>query len=587
VAGSENEALEAGSDNEALDSAEGDESDGSQQQQDVNAKHLMLLEAGSDNEALDSAEGDESDGSQQQQDVNAKHLMLRRAVDGAAKRVEKVLVHEAHMDPAKHFKLAEQLARVLLQAQTVERDDWPKEMNDSELETMRGMHSDKISQHLDVPAEMFDLIANGRFWTHVLEAAFHGSPGMLPVRHTFQGTILNRYDPTGAVRGIHDDHAHCFTLTNGNEMLLLVGVSKWQWINAAKGTFGYCNRMFALAVRSAESDDDMFLEDYNGDPDDISDIELDYERDPDFADKIGTMHRVQPRAGECCYPPDALHPEVVWQVAGQVAGTPAWHHISGPARPGYWDRSPVPVMKMSPVQDGDRMEWKVLSVRPVREGVYSGKFALEIEDRELSEQLHQITDAGSKLYDLRDPTAMRRFLRAVTDRLEEVLHQAGIHVIHARWASSSDWISFDEVNEEGLFPVNVQFPGHDKDSGPRLKCELKSAKSVLIAKIAFEFLGDHGPTSPSPQTLHSCSSLHVRVLDQLLGLDGSQKVTAAISLSMISSRPVTVLPDARTEWLRKKKYQPVWMHKLCQDWGDLKLFGGILSFWQQPPCLIK
>ena len=81
------------------------------------------LEAGSDNEALDSAEGDESDGSQQQQDVNAKHLMLRRAVDGAAKIVEEVLVHEAHMDPTKHFKLAEQLARVLLQAQTVERDD--------------------------------------------------------------------------------------------------------------------------------------------------------------------------------------------------------------------------------------------------------------------------------------------------------------------------------------------------------------------------------------------------------------------------------------------------------------------------------
>ena len=63
-------------------------------------------------------------------------------------------------------------------------------------------------------------------------------------------------DPKGAVRGKHDDHVHFFTLNNGDEMLLLVGVLHWQWINATNGAYGFYNRMFAFAVRSAQSDDD-------------------------------------------------------------------------------------------------------------------------------------------------------------------------------------------------------------------------------------------------------------------------------------------------------------------------------------------
>ena len=144
-------------------------------------------------------------------------------------------------------------------------------------------------------------------------------------------------------------------------MLLLVGVTHWQWINAANGASGFYNRMFALAVRSAESDDDRSLEDFKDDPEDISDFERDSERDPEFAANVGAIHRVYD--GKHCYPPDAEHPEVVWQAYGDSG----WDYISGPGRPGYWKRSPLPVMKMNPVQDGDRMEWNVRSVWPVRE----------------------------------------------------------------------------------------------------------------------------------------------------------------------------------------------------------------------------
>ena len=502
--------------------------------------------------------------------TTAKLLMMIKTEREAAANVEPILVREAGLDPAKHFKLAEQLARALLHAQTVERDFWPKDMNASELESMRGRHSDKISQHMDVPADMLHLLTDGRFWTRILEAALHGSPGMLPVKHSSTRSVLARMDPTGSMRGTQDDHAHLFTLNNGDKMLLLVGVTHWQWINAANGASGFYNRMFALAVRSAESDDDRSLEDFKDDPEDISDFERDSERDPEFAANVGAIHRVYD--GKHCYPPDAEHPEVVWQAYGDSG----WDYISGPGRPGYWKRSPLPVMKMSPVQDGDRMEWNVRSVRPVREGVYSGKFRLEIEDRELCQQLDEIMETGSKLYERKDPTAMRRFLRAVTDRLEEVLHQAGVIVDHQRWASRSDWVSFDEVNEEGRLSVDAGFPSHDTDSGPRLKCELESAKSVLIANIAFEFVGDHGPSSP--QTSQSSSSHHVRLLDQLLGFDGSKQVMAAIQLSMnLSSRPVTVHPAAKTEWLLKKKNQPTWMRELDRDCSNLSLFGPVLE----------
>ena len=209
------------------------------------------------------SEDAESNGSEDSSNRTSRSvLMMIKTEREAAANVEPILVREAGLDPAKHFKLAEQLARALLHAQTVERDFWPKDMNARELESMRGRHSDKISQHMDVPADMLHLLTDGRFWTRILEAALHGSPGMLPVKHSSTRSVLARMDPTGSMRGTQDDHAHLFTLNNGDKMLLLVGVTHWQWINAANGASGFYNRMFALAVRSAESDDNRSLEDY-------------------------------------------------------------------------------------------------------------------------------------------------------------------------------------------------------------------------------------------------------------------------------------------------------------------------------------
>ena len=108
-------------------------------------------------------------------------------------------------------------------------------------------------------------------------------------------------------------------------------------------------------------------------------------------------------------------------------------------------------MTMHPVQDENRMEWKVSSVRPLREGIFRGRFILEIEDRELCKQCAQITQIGSKIYERKNPTAMRRFLHALTNHLEEVMFQAKIRVEHQEWAYLSDWVSFGKVNEWGVF----------------------------------------------------------------------------------------------------------------------------------------
>ena len=165
---------------------------------------------------------------------------------------------------------------------------------------------------------------------------------------------------------------------------------------------------------------------------------------------------------------------------------------------------------------------------------------LEIEDRELCKQCAQITQIGSKIYERRDPTAMRRFLHALTNHLEEVMFQAKIRVEHQEWAYLSDWVSFGEVDEGGRLPVNVRLPGVDTDSGASLKCELKSDENMLIAQVAFEYLGDHhdGPCSGHTTT---DSSLDVQMVDQLLGSIGSQQVMTAMRLSMgLTAKPITI-----------------------------------------------
>jgi len=241
----------------------------------------------------------------------------------------------------------------------------------------------------------------------------------------------------------------------------------------------------------------------------------------------------------------------------------------------YWRHPVVPVMTMHPVQDENRMEWKVSSVRLLGEGIFRGRFILEIEDRELCKQCAQITQIGSKIYERRDPTAMRRFLHALTNHLEEVMFQAKIRVDHQEWVCLSDWVSFGEVNEGGRLPVNVRLPGVDTDSGASLKCELKSAENMLIAQVAFEYLGEHGPCSSHTTT---DSSLDVRMVDQLLGSIGSQQVMTAMRLSMgLTAKPITIHPAAKTEWLRKKHERPYWMNQLPQDWDDLKLFIPVLQ----------
>ena len=85
---------------------------------------------GSDNNALKNAESNESEYScnslaigtgqwkSQSDQTTAKLLMLIKTEQEAAASVETILVREAGLEPAKHFKLAEQLPRALLHAQT-------------------------------------------------------------------------------------------------------------------------------------------------------------------------------------------------------------------------------------------------------------------------------------------------------------------------------------------------------------------------------------------------------------------------------------------------------------------------------------
>ena len=224
---------------------------------------------------------------------------------------------------------------------------------------------------------MMCLIPDGRFWVRILEAAFHGWPGMLPVHHTSTQTMSDCFDQ--GVPGRIAEHAHFFTLNNEDVMMLIVGLTKWEWINSPKRTSGSYDRMYALAVRTADSDDE-YESDYESDLEDRSDTEIDYDSDPAFAVIGGAVHLVHD--GKHCYPLDAEHPEVVWR----KTGTFDWYGISGSPRPGYWRHPVVPVMTMHPGQDENRREWNVSSVRPLREGIFLGRFILEIEDRELCKQ---------------------------------------------------------------------------------------------------------------------------------------------------------------------------------------------------------
>ena len=501
------------------------------------------------------------------QAYQAKVLVFFEELKKSTKRIEAVLMEHAGMDPRQHFKLAEQLARVLLLAKTEDRQEWPPPQRpwlDSEVETLINRNGNFISKHLDIPDEMMCLIPDGGFWVRILEAAFDGWQGWLPVHYT--STLPMSYYSHEYRPGRIAEHAHLFTFVDGAKMMLVVGLTKWEWINSPKITCGSYDRMYALAVRTADSDDDI-EDDYNSDLEDRSDIELDDDdSDPEFADIGGAVHRMYD--GKHCYPPDAEHPEVVWR----KNGTFHWFGISGPARPGYWRKPLEPVITMHPVKVENGMEWKVRSVRALREGIYSGRFALEIENQEICKQLADIIKTGSsKAYERMDPTAMRRFLHAVTNHIEEVLYQAKIRVQHHKWPCLHNWISFGELVEAQRLPVNVRFPGVDKDSGASLKCELKLAKNMLIAQVDFEYLGEHGPApryGPS-----SCSSLDVRIVDQLLGSDGSQQLMTAMRLSMgLSSKPVTIRPAAKTEWFQKRNDRPYWMNRLIQDWDDLKLF---------------
>ena len=66
-------------------------------------------------------------------------------------------------------------------------------------------------------------------------------------------------------------------------------------------------------------------------------------------------------------------------------------------------------------------EWRIRSVSELDQVVRGGLFTLKIESPGLFKAAESIMSAGSGDFSLRDPTAMRRFLRGVSDAYEEIL----------------------------------------------------------------------------------------------------------------------------------------------------------------------
>ena len=152
--------------------------------------------AGSDRESCvgDPDSDEESAEWRSKQALRTKMLYFLKELNQSAERIEAVLVEHASMDPHQHFRLAEQLARVLLQARTQDREEWPETYNSSKVRTLININGNFIAEHLDIPDNTMCLIPDGRFWVRILEAAFHGWPGMLPVHHTSTQTMSDCFD---------------------------------------------------------------------------------------------------------------------------------------------------------------------------------------------------------------------------------------------------------------------------------------------------------------------------------------------------------------------------------------------------------
>ena len=546
---------------------------------------------GGSGDSGDSAGARQVQRSSSRKDPRADIFHVEQIRTMAANEIQKVLASLVDWNPT-FPKLAGQLARVIQTAPNVHRRDW--EMTCAGIRMLKTRYHTRIAKHLDAPPGFIDRANDGVLWVAILEAAFKDLPEKLPVIfcgvHTiFDGGLRADDREPGSVM----EQSILFKCGAEFQILVVVGLIRWRFINPLNYTTGTYLRPYALVlgccqvvVRVRENSRHLVGADISENEDsesntsseEIDNYESDTDSEKDYQpvqdDDIGAIFFVDSKQ---VFSTHAQHPEVWWQFDERPSSS-RWVIISGPGRPGFWITRPNPVITMRPDVRFEN-EWRIRSVSELDQVVRGGLFTLEIESPGLFKAAESIMSAGSGDFSLRDPTAMRRFLRGVSDAYEEILYEARVKVAHWNWKHKTDWIAFQDITEDNRLPLILRFPGYNRDAGAELTVMLSLGKqNMLSARTDFRYFGDEGPY------INARPSQQARLAHELLSFEGCKKVRAGMRLvAACGARAITLSVRPPTGWLKPDDRDP-WFDGCHYRPSDLRSFGDVLQMLAAGAC---
>ena len=114
----------------------------------------------------------------------------------------------------------------------------------------------------------------------------------------------------------------------------------------------------------------------------------------------------------------------------------------------------------------------------------NGHFLLYIESQTLYKLANELSLAGSRVFEKRNPTKFNHFLQGLADVFERVLYKARIPVQYDDWLHNTNWAAVEEVDEEGRIPLILRFPCYNLRPGPVLTIKLRTygERNMLYAQ---------------------------------------------------------------------------------------------------------